>query len=124
MDRSKETCYKATKSVFSIYHKLHRRPCKAAKHSAFQVSHQLNKSRSYKIQVWNITHLTLFNILTYYNNNDCFCKNKYPKLNKIFCPQKKEKKCNKKADLDFFSFNSEIFEMHIWRKITHKLRQI
>ena len=109
MDRSKETCYKTTKSVFRIYHRLHRRPCKAAKYSACQVSHGLKESRSYKIQVWNITHNASSNTLTYYiliygftkykDNNDCFCKQKYKNLTKFVVLQKKRqrKKCNREA---------------------------
>ena len=80
MDRSKETFYKTPKSVFSIYHKLHRRPFNATKYSAFQVSHRLKESRSYKIQVWNITHHTIHSHITYEFEvlqyikyyNDCF----------------------------------------------------
>ena len=107
MNRSKETCYKTTKSLFSIYHKLHRRPCKTAKYSAFQVSHRLKESRPYKIHVWNITHHASYNTLTYIKYEFevlqnirvkmiCFVKiNK--KLNKILCPLKEKKKGGKKS---------------------------
>ena len=103
MDWYKETCYGTTKSVLRINHKLHRRSCKAAKYSAFQVSHQLKESKS---GTSHTTHHTIHSHITrefevlqnIKDNNDCLKKKKYQKFNKILCPlkEKKIKKFNKR----------------------------
>ena len=67
MDPSKKTFNKTTKSVFSIYHKLLRRPCKAAKYSAFQVSHRPKSQDLTKFQsgTSHVTHHTIHSHITY-----------------------------------------------------------